>query len=351
MVAVRRPGQSRLKRTHAHTSHTRAHRFTVGRPRRRRARALGPRHFRVFQSSIHTLSSHRTRTHNLFRGWCPTSRAVSAARPQKKGSHHHSWLGSNASQSCLVGHRSSLLPLFPSYVTGVICDQRQVFGAAYPIYFRVTFVAFERYPVEQPRHEEHCASLFYGVCTPAHTTRGEQEPVHEDSFAIVVRVVSQEPMPLVLLLAAAVVVALLGLHGLADFLLYRLLQVLGVDNGPDLASAVRCPVRCDDLHSRLTGIHFVGRGTGERGAGPLRPGVDGLAVVRLVVVPVATVLVGRRVLAEHTPDQSLVLVDEHVDTLLWIAVARCWTVQLVEPSDAGIPFEDFCFQVQGAQDQ
>lgn len=38
----------------------------------------------------------------------------------------------------------------------------------------------------------------------------KEEPVHEDAFAIVVRIVSQESMPFVFLLAAAVAVATAG---------------------------------------------------------------------------------------------------------------------------------------------
>ena len=42
------------------------------------------------------------------------------------------------------------------------------------------------------------------VVTPADTTRGEQEPVHEDSPAVVGGVVGQQSVPLVSLLTAAV---------------------------------------------------------------------------------------------------------------------------------------------------
>lgn len=155
-----------------------------------------------------------------------------------------------------------------------------------------TLVASRRCSAKQSRHEGHSASLFYRVCAPTHTARREQEPVHEDALAVVVWVVRQKSVPLVFLLTAAVVVAFLGLHRLANFLLYCLLQVLGVDDGSNLACAVRGPVRCDDFHGRLAGVHFIGRGPGKRGAGPLRPGVDGLAVVRLVVVSVAAILIG-----------------------------------------------------------
>lgn len=50
-------------------------------------------------------------------------------------------------------------------------------------------------------HGSICRAL--GIA-PAHAARGEEEPVHEDALAVVVRVVGQQPVPLVLLLAAAV---------------------------------------------------------------------------------------------------------------------------------------------------
>ena len=39
---------------------------------------------------------------------------------------------------------------------------------------------------------------------PADATGGEQEPVHEDTSAVIVRVIGQQPVPLVLLLTGAV---------------------------------------------------------------------------------------------------------------------------------------------------
>lgn len=40
--------------------------------------------------------------------------------------------------------------------------------------------------------------------TSAHTARREEEPVHEDTFAIVIRVVGEQSVPFILLLAATV---------------------------------------------------------------------------------------------------------------------------------------------------
>ena len=42
------------------------------------------------------------------------------------------------------------------------------------------------------------------LITPADTTGGEEEPVHEDPGAVVVGVIGQEPVPLVLLLTRTV---------------------------------------------------------------------------------------------------------------------------------------------------
>lgn len=39
----------------------------------------------------------------------------------------------------------------------------------------------------------------------AHTARREEEPVHEDTFAIVIRVVGEQSVPFILLLAATVI--------------------------------------------------------------------------------------------------------------------------------------------------
>lgn len=83
---------------------------------------------------------------------------------------------------------------------------------------------------------------------PAHAARREQEPVHEDALAVVVGVVGEQPVPLVLLLAAAVAHAAggacLGAHLLVD----GLLEVFRVDHGSDLAGGVRRPVRSHDFH-------------------------------------------------------------------------------------------------------
>jgi len=46
----------------------------------------------------------------------------------------------------------------------------------------------------------------------ANATGGEQEPVHEYALAVVVRVVREQPVPLVLLLASAISAAPIGLR-------------------------------------------------------------------------------------------------------------------------------------------
>ena len=45
---------------------------------------------------------------------------------------------------------------------------------------------------------------------PADTARWEEEPVHEDTAAVVVGIVGQETVPLILLLAGTVAVATVG---------------------------------------------------------------------------------------------------------------------------------------------
>lgn len=45
------------------------------------------------------------------------------------------------------------------------------------------------------------------LCAPADTARGEEKPIHKDSFAVVIGIVCEQAMPLVFLLATAVVIA------------------------------------------------------------------------------------------------------------------------------------------------
>lgn len=71
-------------------------------------------------------------------------------------------------------------------------------------------------------------------------------------------------------------------------------------------------------------VVLVGRGSCKGGPGPLRPRVDGLAVVGFVMVPMNPVVIGRRILSEHSPDQGLVLVDEHVDPFPGLHARVCY---------------------------
>lgn len=58
--------------------------------------------------------------------------------------------------------------------------------------------------------------LLDGAETPADAARRKEEPVHEYPLAIVVRIVRQQPVPFVLLLAVALAIALLCLDGPAE---------------------------------------------------------------------------------------------------------------------------------------
>lgn len=55
-------------------------------------------------------------------------------------------------------------------------------------------------------------SLLERTKTSADAAGREKEPVHEDPFAIIIRIVRKQTMPFVLLLAVALPVALLGLN-------------------------------------------------------------------------------------------------------------------------------------------
>ena len=89
---------------------------------------------------------------------------------------------------------------------------------------------------------------------PADTAGGEEEPVHEDPSAVVVRVVGQQPVPLVLLLAGTVSATAGSGLAAADLLVDGLLELLVVEDGPHLAVAVAGPVRCDDLYGGATHV-------------------------------------------------------------------------------------------------
>ena len=59
--------------------------------------------------------------------------------------------------------------------------------------------------------------LFDGIEASAHAAGWEEEPVHENPFAVIVRIIGQKAMPFVLLLAATLAVALLGLNSPVKF--------------------------------------------------------------------------------------------------------------------------------------
>lgn len=88
----------------------------------------------------------------------------------------------------------------------------------------------------------------------AHTARREEEPVHEDTFAIVIRVVGEQSVPFILLLAATVTGAPIRLGFRANFLVNGLLKMLRVHDGTNLSSTVACPIGRYYLHLGLACI-------------------------------------------------------------------------------------------------
>ena len=83
---------------------------------------------------------------------------------------------------------------------------------------------------------------------PADTAGGEEEPVHEDPSAVVVRVVGQQPVPLVLLLTGTVSITASRGPTATDLLVDGLLELLVIQDRPHLPVAVAGPVRSDDLN-------------------------------------------------------------------------------------------------------
>jgi len=104
------------------------------------------------------------------------------------------------------------------------------------------------------------------------TTRWKEKPIHEDAFAIVVGIISQQTVPLVLLLAAAVATATSSPRFRADFLMHGLFKVLSVDDGANFAGAVGCPIGCHHFDRRLARVQLVGSLVGaiSLASGPLR---------------------------------------------------------------------------------
>merc|ERR1712088_1116507 len=86
------------------------------------------------------------------------------------------------------------------------------------------------------------------LCTPADTAGRVEEPVHEDSRAVVVWIVGKQAVPLVLLFIRAVSLASKGGWKRADFLVDSLLELLVVQDCPHLPITVARPVRSDNLN-------------------------------------------------------------------------------------------------------
>lgn len=91
--------------------------------------------------------------------------------------------------------------------------------------------------------------------TPAHAARREQEPVHENTLTIVIGIVSQQSMPLIFLLAAAIPCTTCRARNLASLLVYGLLEVFRIDHGQSFAAGIERPVRGYDLGFALANVH------------------------------------------------------------------------------------------------
>ena len=115
-------------------------------------------------------------------------------------------------------------------------------------------------------HSAHLPEPFL----PADTAGREEEPIHEDSRAVVIRVVRQQSVPLVLLLTCAVSAASWGFGFAASsyscskpptilkipayLLVNCLLKLLVIQNCSHLPVAVARPVRRNYLHLGLAHI-------------------------------------------------------------------------------------------------
>lgn len=169
-VAAMQQARSRSSaHTRTHTHHTRARSFTGARPMH--AESHSARVIPAPSSPVYTRCPvvERTRTVCFADGvphpccfGCSSrndhiTTAVSAAM------HHAEFF--------LVSYRSSLYLLFPPlflrerFAICVDLSQQHITTS-----FGWHSLVFKCHPTEQPCHEKHCASLFYGVCTPAHTT-------------------------------------------------------------------------------------------------------------------------------------------------------------------------------------
>ena len=92
---------------------------------------------------------------------------------------------------------------------------------------------------------------------PASTARREEEPVHEDTRAVIVRIIGQQSVPFILLLTGTVTVTpqgggfaanradcyqpIGGIFLCADLLLNGLLKLLIVHDCSHFAVAITCP--------------------------------------------------------------------------------------------------------------
>lgn len=112
------------------------------------------------------------------------------------------------------------------------------------------------------RTARRCTELHWDIVALAYAAGGEAEPVGEDAAALVVRVVGQQAVQPVLLLAATAVTTehLLELLG-ALLPVYVLLEGVQIEQRQDLATRVVRPERSNHLVLDRTGIAVEWRGT------------------------------------------------------------------------------------------
>ena len=125
-------------------------------------------------------------------------------------------------------------------------------------------------------HDPTLQCVFPKPFLPADTAGRKEKPIHEDSRAVVIRVVRQQSMPLVLLLTCTISTASRGFgfaatrylssfmefsmttpinHKLpANLLVYCLFKLLVVQDCSHLPVAVAGPVRCHYLHLGLAHV-------------------------------------------------------------------------------------------------
>jgi len=86
------------------------------------------------------------------------------------------------------------------------------------------------------------------LVAPADTAARVEEPVHEDSSAVVVWIVSKQTVPLVLLFTSTVPTAPACCGFRANFLVDRLFKLLVVHYCSHLSIAITCPVGRHNFH-------------------------------------------------------------------------------------------------------